>query len=173
MSKNLFIIAQIIGGIAFLLSLIAYHRKKKEKILENMIISNILNFIHYLLLGAYSGCITKIIAICRDYFIILKSKKHFLSSNIFLSIFILVYIVTGILTYNNIWSVLPLLAAIIYIVPVWNGDEATIRKTAFGCYFLWLIYNIFVFSIAGIISNVISIISTFIAIKNNNIKYKE
>ena len=29
-----------------------------------------------------------------------------------------------------------------------------------------MIYNIFVFSIAGIISNVISIISTFIAIKN-------
>lgn len=103
MGKNLFIIAQIIGGIAFLLSLIAYHREKKEKILGNMIISNIY----------------------------------------------------------------------IYIVPVWNGDEVTIRKTAFGCYFLWLIYNIFVFSIAGIISNVISIISTFIAIKNNNIKYKE
>ena len=170
MDKTFFIIAQIIGIIAFLLSLIAYHREKKEKILGNMILSNLLNLIHYLLLGAYSGCITKIIAICRDYFIILKSKKHFLFSNIFLSIFILLYIVTGILTYNSIWSVLPLLAAIIYIIPVWNGDELTIKRAAFGCYFLWLIYNIFVFSIAGIISNVISIISTFIAINNNKIK---
>ena len=118
-----------------------------------------------LLLGAYSGCITKIIAICRDYFIILKSKNKLFSSNIFLIIFILIYIVTGILTYKSIWSVLPVLAAIIYIVPVWNGDELTIKKTAFVCYFLWLIYNIFVFSIAGIVSNVISIISTFVAIK--------
>lgn len=170
MDKTFFIIAQIIGIIAFVLSLIAYHREKKEKILGNMILSNLLNLIHYLLLGAYSGCITKIIAICRDYFIILKSKNKLFSSNIFLIIFILIYIVTGILNYNSIWSVLPLLAAIIYIVPVWNGDELTIKKTAFVCYFLWLIYNIFVFSIAGIVSNVISIISTFVAIKNNKIK---
>ena len=166
----IYIISQFIGFAAFFVSIFAYHKNKKEKILGNMVISNILNLIHYLLLGAYSGCITKIIAICRDYFIILKSKNKLFSSNIFLIIFILIYIVTGILTYKSKWSVLPLLAAIIYIVPVWNGDELTIKKTAFVCYFLWLIYNIFVFSIAGIVSNVISIISTFVAIKNNKIK---
>ena len=60
--------------------------------------------------------------------------------------------------------IIAILAAIIYIIPIWNGNEKTIKKTAFFCYFLWLVYNVFVFSIAGIASNVISIISTFIAI---------
>ena len=169
----LFTIGQVIGFIAFIISLIAYHRKKKNKILGNMVISNILNLVHYLLLGAYSGCITKVMAIIRDLFIIAKEKNKKLSSYWFLMLFILVYIVCAVFTYKGILSVFPILAAIIYIVPIWNGNEKTIKKTAFFCYFLWLVYNIFVFSIAGIVSNVVSIISTFIAIINENKKVRE
>ena len=169
----LFTIGQVIGFIAFIISLIAYHRKKKNKILGNMVISNILNLVHYLLLGAYSGCITKVMAIIRDLFIIAKEKNKKLSSYWFLMLFILVYIVCAVFTYKGILSVFPILAAIIYIVPIWNGNEKTIKKTAFFCYFLWLVYNIFVFSIAGIVSNVVSIISTFIAIINENKKVRK
>ena len=161
-----YVVAQIIGFIAFIFSLIAFHKKKKNKILSNMIISNVLNLIHYLLLGAYSGCITKVLAIIRDNFIILKGKNKKLSSNIYLILFILIYIIAGIFTYNGVLSILPLMAALIYIIFIWNGKELTIKKVAFGTYFLWLIYNIFVLSIPGIISNIVSIISTFIAIIN-------
>ena len=78
-------LSQIIGFIAFAFALIAYHRKKKKKILGNMVISNILNLFHYLLLEAYSGCITKVLAIIRDCFIIISNTKLFL---IFYSIYI-------------------------------------------------------------------------------------
>ena len=162
----IYVIAQIIGFIAFAFSLIAYHRKDKKIILGNMIISNILNLIHYLLLGAFSGCVTKLLAIFRDYFIILKEKHPKLSNTIYLILFIIVYVIVTIFTYNSILSILPLLAAMIYIICIWNGNEVIIKKTAFFCYFLWLIYNIFVLSIAGIVSNIISIISTLIAILN-------
>ena len=161
-------IGQVIGFLAFIISLIAFHRKKKIKILGNMVISNILNLVHYVLLGAYSGCITKVMAIIRDLFIIAKGKNKKLSSYWFLALFIIAYIVCSIFTYKGILSLFPLLAAIIYIVPIWNGNEKTIKKTAFFCYFLWLVYNIYVFSIAGIVSNVVSIISTFIAMINEN-----
>lgn len=162
----IYIVAQIIGLIAFVVSLIAYHKKDKKTILNNMITSNILNLIHYLLLGAFSGCITKLLAIFRDYFIILKEKNKKLSNSVYLIVFILLYIIATIFTYNGILSILPLVAAIIYIIFIWNGNEVIIKKIAFFCYFLWLIYNIFVLSIAGIVSNIISIISTLIAIIN-------
>lgn len=129
-----------------------------------MVLSNILNLIHYFLLGAYSGCITKLLAIFRDYFIILKEKHSKLSNILYLFIFIMLYVVASIFTYNGILSILPLLAALIYIIFIWNGNEIIIKKVAFFCYFLWLVYNIFVFSIAGIVSNIIAIISTFVAI---------
>lgn len=157
--------AQLIGCIGFVIALFAYHKNKKNKILINMILSNIFYLIHYLMLNAYSGCLTKAVAICRDIFIV--SKKSKLISNIFLTIFILIYIIIGIFTYNNVWSLFPILAALIYLIPVWNGNEIVIKKTAFVGYILWLIYNIFVLSIIGIISNIVSIISVFIAIKKN------
>ena len=164
----IYIVAQIIGLIAFVVSLIAYHKKDKKTILNNMVTSNILNLIHYLLLGAFSGCITKLLAIFRDYFIILKEKNKKLSNSVYLIVFILLYIIATIFTYNGFLSILPLVAAIIYIIFIWNGNEVIIKKIAFFCYFLWLIYNIFVLSIAGIVSNIISIISTLIAIINTD-----
>ena len=164
-----YLVAQIIGFIAFAISLIAYHRKDKKTILGNMILSNILNLIHYLLLGAFSGCITKLLAIFRDYFIILKEKHPKLSNIIYLILFIIVYVIATIFTYSGILSILPLVAAIIYIIFIWNGNELQIKKIAFLCYFLWLIYNISILSIAGIISNVVALISTYFAYHN----YKE
>ena len=90
-------------------------------------------------------------------------------------LFIIVYVIATIFAYNNILSILPLLAAMIYIICIWNGNEIKIKKAAFFCYFLWLVYNIFVLSISGIVSNVISILSTFIAVlnvKKGNKKYE-
>ena len=85
----IYIVSQVFGICAFIISLIAYHRKEKKKILSNMVLSNILNLIHYFLLGAYSGCITKLLAIFRDYFIILKEKHSKLSNILYLYIFIM------------------------------------------------------------------------------------
>ena len=161
----MYIFAQILGFIAFLVSLYAYQRVNKKDILLCMVISNIINLVHYLMLGAYSGCITKVIAIFRDFFIVLKEKNKRLSSVLFLIIFILIYIGVSIYTFINILSLFPLLAAIIYIIPTWLGNSKTVKKTALFCYILWLIYNVYVLSIAGVIANIVSIVSIIIGLK--------
>ena len=168
----LYILAQIIGFIAFFVSLIAYHRKDKKTILINMITANIINLVHYLLLGAYSGCITKLLAIFRDCFIIFKKNCNNFLNYFYLIFFIILYIIASIFTFNGILSILPLLAALIYTIFIWNGNELRLKKIAFICYFIWLIYNIFVMSISGIVSNVISIVSTLIAIENEKRRCK-
>lgn len=48
----IYIISQFIGFAAFFVSIFAYHKNEKEKILGNMVISNVLNLIHY-----FIGCI--------------------------------------------------------------------------------------------------------------------
>lgn len=45
MNNLIFIIAQIIGFVAFIVSLIAYHRDKKESILKNMVLSSSFNLV--------------------------------------------------------------------------------------------------------------------------------
>lgn len=168
----IYVISQIAGFIAFILSLIAYHRKKKSKIFQTMMVANVLDIIHYILLGAYSGCITKVIALVRNEIIIIKEKNKKLNNKIVLISLLFIYLVSGVLTYKNIYSILLILAAMIYLYFVWNGNELKVKKCAFYCYFLWLIYNICVFSIAGITSNIVSIISTFIAVYNEKMVNK-
>lgn len=165
----IYVVSQIIGFMAFIASLIAYQRNKKKDILITMIISNILNLIHYYLLNAYSGLLTKLIAILRDIFIVNKTKKKYLNNILFLVIFILIYILAMIYTYSNILSIFPLIAALIYLIPTWYGNGKIVKYTALICYLLWLGYNIFVLSIAGITSNIISILSIIISIKRSNI----
>ncbi len=160
-----YIISQIFALISFILSLVAYYRIKKEK---TMVVSNIFNLIHYVILGATTWYITKILAILRDSFIVLKEKKK-RNSNIFLLIFVVVYIIVGVMNYDNYYSLLPLAAALIYIISIWNWDELVVKKSAFLSYFLRLIYNICIGSIVATIATIVSIISAFIAI----IQYKK
>ena len=163
--NSIIIISQILGFIAFIFSLNAYHQKSKKNILANMILSSLLKLMHYFLLGAINGFITKFIAIIRDIFIIKKDNNQKLSSKYFILIFIILYILSGIIFYENIISIFPTIASTIYLILIWNGDELRVKKAALSCYFFWLIYNIFVISLSGIFSNIISIISTFIAVK--------
>lgn len=163
-----YILGQIIGIIAFIISLIAYHYQEKKKILSTSIISNTLKLIHYLLLGATSGGLTKLIAILRDFIIIKKEKYKFLSSNILFFDLLILYVLISFLTYKNILSLLPIIASLTNFIPVWNGNTMTIKKAAFFCYLFWLIYDISISSISGIISHTISILSIFLTIIKSN-----
>lgn len=161
----MYITSQIFAFLAFIISLLAFHKKTKKKILLYMILSSIFNFFHYLFLLEYSACITKILAIIRDTYIVKKDKQN-QKSNIFLYIFIILYIVSAIITFKGIYSILPLLAALIYLIVIYNGDELQIKRISYITYFIWLSYNICVFSVVGIISNIVSIISSYIAYYN-------
>lgn len=103
-----------------------------------MIFANILDITHYFLLSAYSGCITKVIALVRNEIIIVK-EKHKKSDKIVVLVILLtlliVYLISGILTYEDIFSGSPILAAMIYLY-VWNGNELQVKKAALYCYFL-------------------------------------
>ena len=175
MFNQIYFISQLFALIAFIISLISFHRSKKRKIMETANVSVIFNMLHYFLLNAYNGLFTKLLALFRNSFIIYKEKKK-VNSNLFFAIFIILYLLVSFFTYKNIYSILPSIAGMIYLVVIWNGNELAIKKVGCFCYFLWLLYNIFIFSIMGIISNIVAIISTFLAVlnyknkSNNNIK---
>lgn len=162
----MYIASQILETIAFFIVLIGYHLKTKKNIFKTMCIANIFNIFHYLLLNAYSGCVTKIIALIRNLFIIEKEKNKKYSSNIYLGLFIICYIVLSIVTYKDIYSLLPFAAAIIYLIACFNGEELRVKKYAYYCYYLWLIYDICIHSAAASISTFILLVSTGIAYYN-------
>lgn|SRR5574344_372199 len=155
---------QLIGFIAFIFVVISYQKKTREGILATQIISNTLYSAHYYLLNALGGYIITVINLARSFVFILKDKYKWLNNGIILFTFILLFTVCSIYTYQDIYSLLPLLAAIIYTVMLWQGNAEEIRISATINESLWLIYNFHVLSYAGIIGSVVIIITDLIAI---------
>ena len=167
MVDSIYIISQIFALVAFIFSLVAFHRSKKENILKTSVISNVFDIAHYLLLNAYSGMLTKVLALFRNIFVLFKDKRK-KQYHIFFFVLLVLYIIAGILTYKSIFSVLPIVAAITYLYAIYYCKELTIKSVSCGGYVLWLIYNICILSVVGIVSNIVAIISTAIAIYRHN-----
>jgi len=170
--NKLVIIGQVIGFIGLFFSLCSFTQNKKDKYAKYAIISASINVIHYLLLSAYSGVFTKAVAAFRETLVYEKAKKGNKLNNIWFYLIILVYLVSLFVLYDgNIIHLFPIFAAIIYFSIEWTGNTTSIRIVALISAVMWLVYNMIVFSISGIIHNIITITTlTIVLIKNKNSK---
>lgn len=166
----MFITAQIIGGIVLILTVISIQFKTKEKILICQIIANILIAIQYFLLNALTGGVVSIINVIRCIIFYYYKKKNMKPSFVFLGIFIIIAILSGILTWQSTLSIIPIIAAIIFTYGLWQ-DNITITRICTGITAgNWTIYNIIVKAYAGAIQSVAECISSIIAIIRNKQK---
>ena len=166
-----FWLIQLIGLIAGIFLILSYFRKDTNKVLSFHIISNTLDFIHYLLLGAYSGAIIYLLETTRDYLYYKTDKDKY----IFI-VSAIIYLLVSFFQVRNIYDYLPILASLV------DGYSLTLEKkyvTIGACisYTVWVIYNIHVMSISGLIidgiiaiSNVFILIHSMKLLKNNRLK---
>lgn len=165
-----FIISQILGAVGYSLLAYSFYRKEKKEILYIQILAYIGFTTHYALLGALTGTICNIIgfiALILIYFFSDDDKKK----KILVFILITLLIVMSILSYENIFSIFPVVACLITFASFLSKDENIIRFIGIISALFWLIYAINHISYSAIIFEVITVISTTIAyIKNLNVK---
>ena len=171
MSVN-FILVQLIGLIAGIFLIASYFRKNTNKVLSCHIISNSLDFVHYFLLGAYSGAFIYLLEGTRDYLYYKTDKDKY----IFIVSAIIYLMITSL--WVRVWyDYLPIAASLI------DGYSLTLEKKyvtigAIISYSLWVIYNIFVMSYSGLlVDGIIAISNVFILInyylyKNEKVELK-
>lgn len=162
-----FLITQIIGAIAYILIAISFYKKEKKKILLLQILSYIGFTIHYYLLGGLTGTVCNIIGLAALILIYIfdlyfKNKKKLL---VFIIIPILISI--SLLTYDNIYSIFPIIASIMSLISFLKDNTNLIRLIGILSASCWCIYAIIYKSYASIIFEVITITSTIIAYLKN------
>lgn len=162
-----FIIAQIIGIIALIVLMISFQKNTKEKLLKYQMVSSFLYAIQYLFLGAYTGCLMNFTCMVRNYiFNRYKNKVPIY----YLIIVILIMIFLSMLTYSGLISLLPMIAVVLYSCALWYGNLKIVRITDIISCLLFIIYNIKVLAITGLIATFIEMLSTIIAIYKFDIK---
>ena len=160
---DFYLLSQIFALAATILSLLAFQQRKKIQILNYTVVAAICSVLHYVFLGAWSGVATKSVGVTRNIFAAYETGKQ-KTSKIAPLFFVTCYITMGIITYVSPASLLPVAAASIYTIAIYLENAERIRKVAVFTASLWLFYNIFVFSIVGIISEVIFIANDLVAI---------
>ena len=157
---------QLLGFIGISAGLISFHMKKRTGILILQIICCTLFATQLLILSAYSGAIINIIGIIRGVIYSMKEKYKWANSSAVPLVMIVLFIVTGIISSSaeGLIALAPSGAMTIQSIAQFSKEERRIRLISLFASPLWIIYHIFVGSLAGWIGEIFMVISIILAI---------
>ena len=148
LSQILVIISTIFIGASYL-------AKNKKQVMLLCVIYCIIYGTHYMLLYAYTGMIMSLISATRNiYFFFYEKNKN--RNNLFsLILFIIVEIISGIICYQDYFSLVSIAANIISTYSIWQHDIKKYRILAIPVSIGFIIYAIHINSIFSLIMELI------------------
>lgn len=166
------LLAQIIGFIGTIIIVFGMQQKKYGHIVFCKIFNEFIAAIHYFLLGGYTGMLINF-ASCFTNGVYWYRNKNGKSTLIFQIIFGIMFVILGALSWHGPISIFVVLAKLISSVALGIKNPRTIRILNLISNPCWLIYNIYMCSIPGIISDILVIGSVVIAVVRLDILKKQ
>ncbi len=158
----MYYIAQLIGLVAFVVAVSSFQKNSQKGILALQMVSSTLFCIHFALLGAYVGAMLNAIAALRA-FVFGQKDRPWAKNKFWLVFFTVVCIAAGVLTWDTVFSALPILGMVFTTVAFWIEDPVLVRRLSFPSSPCWLIYNLVNGSWAGVMTESFVICSILVA----------
>ena len=156
------IIAQGIGIVAAAISISSFQFKNNKTLFILRAIASILFAVNYFLINAFTAAILNAINIFCMLLMVYGERHRYIAIPIGLCA---AYTVSVFFTYEGILSILLLVAQIACVISMWTADGLKIRVVQlFISSPIWLINNIIVFTIGGIVTEVFAIASVIVSI---------
>lgn len=162
-----YIISQVLTIISYIFLASTYHVKERKTVLKLNCISQIAFIVAYIFLGAWSGLMMAIVALARNIIYIIDENKNGTRENtnkIDIAILVIMYIIcilSAVFTYEGIFSLLPIIATMLYTYAVFQKNIKTYKLLGIPTEILWTCYNIYIKSIVGIVLEVIMLTNCF------------
>jgi hypothetical protein len=166
------LLAQIIGFIGTIIIVFGMQQKKYGHIVFCKISNEFIAAIHYFLLGGYTGMLINF-ASCFTNGVYWYRNKKGKSTLIFQIIFGIMFVILGALSWHGPISIFVVAAKLISSVSLGINNPRIIRILNLISNPCWLIYNIYMGSIPGIISDILVISSVVIAVVRLDILKKQ
>ena len=152
-------IAALVG---FILS---FQFKSRTRILITQGISLFVWGIHFSLLNAWTGAVLDFINAVKIYLFVYRRQNKWLSSNKTLYLFIAIFWIFGVLTWEGSQSLLPIVGVTISTIATWQIKSRKIRLVFAPSTLLWLAYDFIVGSYGSMIAEAVIFISILLGIK--------
>ena len=159
----MFILAQILGAIGLLGIVVGIQQKSKDKVLLIYLIVNVIFTAQYFCLGAYVGAAIYIVNTIRTGVFYYYKKKDMKPSYWVLMLFIVSAIVSGAITWQNIYSIIPVAVTVFYTYSIWQDNVKIIRIGTLTVAAGWLVYNLIVMAYSGAAAELVHFISAIVA----------
>lgn len=157
------VVIQLIGALGIISSICSFQCKKHKNILAFKTASEFIFAVQYFFLNAYTGVAMELVGCVRN-MIFTKQVEKNRDTKPMIALFSIIFLVSGILTWESWISILGIVAKILSTLAYGNKNTRLIRWVIFGTSTCWLIYNSVVFSIAGILCELFTLISVIIAL---------
>ena len=157
------ILSNIFGFIGICATIVIYQQKSRKSLLVSKLASDLIWFLHYLFLGAYSGAAVAMIGACREIVFVNRDKKWG-KSKLWLPAFIAVAILSTVLTWKNIYSALTCVASVLAVISYFIGKPKLSRIIALPISSCMFIYDIANRSLMGIANECLAIGSSVVGL---------
>lgn len=163
-----YVMSQVFTILMYVLLAITYYVKNRKTVLVISFLSLVANAIAYVLLNAYTGLAMCIVALIRNIWFIIDEKKNGKQEKIVkkdVVSLIIIYILTIIstfFTYEGFLSLLSVFATMLYTYSVWQKKTIVYKLCGIPIGIWWVLYNLYVKSIFGVILEAILLVSSSI-----------
>ena len=158
----MFIVAQFFGILVIIANVLSMQMKNKKQIILMFILANLFSAINFILLQSYSGAVICFFAIIQTFINKIFENKQQQVPKIIIGIYIVISIILGVITFNNIIDILPIICSILYTLTIIQEKEKNIRRISLVNIILWIIYDIVCQAYTATISDLLMTISTII-----------
>ncbi len=167
-------IANIIGILAVAVFVLSYQQKTRRAIVVCNVISRGLYVAQYLLLGAFEGAVLDILGMLASV-LAQRKDKPFIKKHLKLVVIAvnLSIVAAGILLYENIFSLLPMLGVLLHTGAFWLTKEKNIRAVSFLGSPFWFVYNLVSRAYGSAIGDMLTMVSIGLAIVRYDILKKD
>lgn len=158
----MFIVAQFFGILVIIANVLSMQMKNKKQIILMFVLGNLFSAINFILLQSYSGAVICFFAIIQTCINKIFENKQQQVPKIIIGIYIVISIILGVITFNNIIDILPIICSVLYTLTIIQEKEKNIRRISLVNIILWMIYDIVCQAYTATISDLLMTISTII-----------
>lgn len=172
-----YVLSQILITLSYVFLLFSYICKKRNFILINNIVSLVFLASGYIFLSAWTGLAMTSVAMVRSTLFLFEEfyfEKHKRSKIIdYLTLFALISLITicAYFTFDDFYSLFSVIATLIYTYSLWQKNNFVYIILGPIVSLLWILYNIYIFSVSGIILESVLLIGVSVKLVYEIIRY--
>lgn len=163
--------AQGLGILAFILLVLSFQQKEKNRLLEFQMAANFFFVVSYTMLGALTGTVMCAINFARS-FVFRNGDKNWGKSRVWFYVFLVAPAIVGAIFWSGISSLFIIAGTILVTVALYVKDHKLMRRLLVLCPPLYFVYNFANNAIGGMSADAFSFISTLIALWRFDLRKK-